>query len=431
MIERYTLPKMGQIWQDGHKFRQMLEVELLVCEAQSRQGQIPKQALANIKQKAQVDLVRIQEIEKETRHDIIAFVRQVSSGLGKYSRYFHCGLTSNDLLDTVLALNLKQAAKLLIEDAHKLLITLAKRAREHKHTICVGRTHGIHAEPITFGLKLALFYDEMKRNLGRLQDAQEVISYGKISGAVGTYAHLTPSIEAYVCKKLGLKPPGIATQVIPRDRHAQFMLSLALVGSSLERFALEIRHLQRSEVAEAFEPFSKNQKGSSAMPHKRNPVVCEQICGLARVLRGNAQAALENIALWHERDISHSSVERIIIPDSSILLDYMLEKVNWIVENMQVYPEKMKENLKQGRGLIFSQRLLLALMEKGLSRTESYDLVQRLAFSVWETNLNFKDVLINAAQIKKHLTRQEIESCFDEGHYLRYVDNIFKQVGLG
>ncbi|MBL7084930.1 MAG: adenylosuccinate lyase [Candidatus Omnitrophica bacterium] len=430
MIKRYTLPRMGQIWEDENKFRQMLEVELLVCEVLTREGKIPKEALINIKQKAYINLNRIGEIENKTRHDIIAFVTQVCENLGAYSRYFHLGLTSNDLLDTVLALNLKKAAKILVEDVKRLLKALAKCARQYKGTICVGRTHGIHAEPITFGLKIALFYDEMKRNLKRLEDAQEVIGYGKISGVVGTYAHLAPSAEAYVCKKLNLKPSSISTQVIPRDRHAQFIMCLALIGSSLERFALEIRHLQRSEVAEALEPFTKTQKGSSAMPHKRNPILCERISGLARLLRGNSQAALENIALWHERDISHSSAERVIIPDSTILADYMLEKVIWIVENLVVYPEKMKENLEKSRGLIFSQRVLLMLMEKGLSRTKSYDLVQAAASRVWETDLNLRDVLINDAQIKKYLNRREIEACFDQKYYLRHVDKIFKGVGL-
>ncbi|UCB57262.1 MAG: adenylosuccinate lyase [Candidatus Omnitrophota bacterium] len=430
MIKRYTLPEMGRIWEDENKFHWMLQVELLVCEALSREGKIPKEALNNIKQRAKIDLTRIQEIENKTRHDIIAFVAQVCENLKEESRYFHFGLTSSDLLDTVLAVNLREAAKILIADTKKLLNSCAKRAREHKRTVCVGRTHGMHAEPITFGLKLALFYDEMKRNLQSLEEALEAISYGKISGAVGTYAHLSPAVEAYVCKKLNLKPAGIASQIIPRDRHARFISSLALVGSSLERFAQEIRHLQRSEVAEVLEPFTKTQKGSSAMPHKRNPILCERICGLARILRGNAQVALENIALWHERDISHSSAERIIIPDSTILLDYMLQKFNWVVENLVVYKDKMEENLEESRGLIFSQRLLLRLMEKGLSRIESYDLVQQAASRLWETNLNFKDVLMNTPEIKKYLKVQEIEDCFNVNSYLKYVDNIFKQVGL-
>jgi len=421
---------MGRVWEDEQKFRQMLEVELLVCEAQHREGKVPKEALINIKQRAKVNLTRIQEIESKTHHDIIAFVNQVCENLGKYSRYFHLGLTSNDLLDTVLSVNLREAAKILIGDIKRLLTSCAKRAREHKGTICVGRTHGIHAEPITFGLKLALFYDEMNRNLKRMQEAQETISYGKVSGAVGTYAHLGPAVEEYVCKKLNLKPAGISTQIIPRDRHARFITCLALIGSSLERFAQELRHLQRSEVAEALEPFARTQKGSSAMPHKRNPILCERICGLARILRANAQVALENVVLWHERDISHSSAERVIIPDSTILLDYMLQKLNWIVENLVIYPEKMKENLTKTRGLIFSQRILLALMEKGLPRNESYDLVQNAASRVWETNLDFKDVLINAPQIKKYLSPGEIENCFDQNFYLRFVNRIFKRVGL-
>lgn len=430
MIKRYTLARMGRIWEDENKFHQMLQVELLVCEALTKEGKVPKEALINIKQKARVDLKRIEEIESKTRHDVLAFVTQVCENLGSYSRYFHFGLTSNDLLDTALAINLREAARILIGDIKKLLVASFKCARKYKRTICVGRTHGIHAEPVTFGLKLALFHDEMKRGLERLTRAQEEISYGKLSGAVGTYAHLGPAVEAYVCKKLHLKPAGITTQVIPRDRHAQFISTLALIGSSLERFALEIRHLQRSEVSEVLEPFTRNQKGSSSMPHKRNPILCERVCGLTRLLRSNAQVALENIALWHERDISHSSAERIIIPDSTILLDYMLQKINWLVENLVVYPEKMKENLEKARGLIFSQRVLLLLMEKGASRTESYDLVQAAASCVWESDLNFKDVLMNDVQIKRHLSAREIESCFEQEYYLRYVDKIFKRIGL-
>jgi adenylosuccinate lyase len=421
---------MGRIWEDENKFRQMLEVELLVCEALSKERKIPKEALVDMRQKARITIARIHEIENRTRHDIVAFVTQVCEGLGRNSRYFHLGLTSNDLLDTVLAVNLRESAKILINDTKKLLVSVAKCARKYKQTICVGRTHGIHAEPITFGLKMALFYDEIKRNLERLEDAMAVVSYGKISGAVGAYTHLDPYVEVYVCKKLHLKPATISTQVIPRDRHAQFMGCLALMGASLERFALEIRHLQRSEVGEVLEPFTKTQKGSSAMPHKRNPILCERICGLSRILRANAQAALENVALWHERDISHSSVERVIIPDSTILLDYMLTKVNWIVENLVVYAERMKDNLEKTRGLIFSQHVLLSLMEKGLSRTESYDLVQGAASRVWETDLNFKDVLINDRQVKKHLKPAQIEECFDPEFYLRNVDKIFRRIGL-
>lgn len=430
MIARYTLQRMGQVWEDENKFRRMLEVELLVCEALRREGKIPQEALLNIKDKAAVNLARIQEIEEQTHHDIVAFVTQVCEKLGSDSRYFHYGLTSNDLLDTALAVNLREASKILIEDVKRLISSAGKSAKKYKRAICAGRTHGIHAEPVTFGLKMALFYDEMKRGLERLKQAQETVSYGKISGVVGTYAHLPPSVEEYVCKKLHLKPAGITTQVIPRDRHAQFMTCLALIGSSLERFALEIRHLQRTEVAEALEPFGRAQKGSSAMPHKRNPILCERLCGLARLLRSNAQAALENVALWHERDISHSSVERVIIPDSTILLDYMLEKTIWLVDNLVVYPERMKLNMRASRGLIFSQRLLILLMEKGLPRTESYDLVQKAAARVWETDLQFKEAVTSDPQIKKHLSAEELASCFDEGYYLRYVDKIFARVGL-
>ncbi|MFH1045599.1 MAG: adenylosuccinate lyase [Candidatus Omnitrophota bacterium] len=430
MIARYTLARMGEIWEDEYKFHRMLEVELLVCAALAKQGKIPHTAVAYIKKKAKINCPRILELEEKTRHDVLAFVNQVSEHLGKYSRYFHFGLTSNDLSDTVLALSLRQAARILITDIQKLMAATARKAREHQYTICVGRTHGIHAEPITFGLKLALFYDELQRNLRRLEQAEEEISYGKISGAVGAFTHLDPSIEEEVCKKLGLKPSPITTQVVPRDRHAQFLSTLALVGASLERFALEIRHLQRSEVAEAMEPFTKTQKGSSAMPHKRNPVLCERMCGLSRILRANAHAALENVALWHERDISHSSVERVVIPDSTILLDYMLEQVTWIVENLVVDKEKMRQNLEQSHGLIYSQRILLALMAKGISRTESYDLVQQAAARVWERSVQFKAVLLADPAIARHLTPREIEGCFDRKYYLRNVDKIFKRVGL-
>lgn len=430
MIDRYTLPKMGKIWEDQNKFQKMLDVEVKACEAFSKKGLMPKGALSEIKKRARFDVERIKEIEKDTKHDVIAFILNVSENVGDAAKYIHMGLTSSDVLDTSLSLLMRQAADLLIEDLKRLNIALAKKARKYKNTVCVGRTHGVHAEPSTFGLKFALFYAETQRNIERLKQAKDVISYGKLSGAVGTFANIDPAIEGYVCKKLGLKPAPISTQVLQRDRHAQFLTTLAIVGSSLEKYATEIRNLQRTEILEAEESFSEGQKGSSAMPHKRNPVTCERVAGLARVLRANALAAMENISLWHERDITHSSVERIIIPDSCILLDYMLNTFVDIVSHLAVYPERMIENLSKTKGLIFSQRALLALIGKGVSRREAYDLVQRCAMRAWKENIDFRAVLMEDNDIARFLAHEDIESCFDLNYYTKNVDKIYKRIGL-
>ncbi|MBN1350658.1 adenylosuccinate lyase [candidate division KSB1 bacterium] len=430
MIERYTLPKMGALWSDEHKFRTWLEVEILACEAQAESGEIPRDAVKIIREKADFDVPRILEIEKTVKHDVIAFLTNVAEYVGEEARYIHKGMTSSDLLDTTLAILMRQAGLILIDDIKQLRSALKKRALEHKHTACIGRSHGIHAEPTTFGLKLALWYDEMGRNLDRMQRAVDIISVGKISGAVGTFAYLSPYVERYVCEKLSLKPASISTQVIQRDRHAEYLTAIALVACSLEKIAIEIRSLQRTEILEAEEYFGKGQKGSSAMPHKRNPITCERITGLARLLRGNAHTAMENVALWHERDISHSSVERIIVPDSTILLNYILTLTTNVIENLLVYPDNMMINLNKTRGLIFSQAVLLALIEKDLSREKAYQLVQRNAMKVWQGTDTLETLLAADAEINTVLTPEEISACFDLKHALRHVNTIFKRVGL-
>lgn len=430
MIPRYTRPEMGNIWTDENKFRILLDIEILACEAQAELGIIPKEVVRSIKEKAKFDVQRIDEIEQTVKHDVIAFLTNVGEYVGDEARYIHVGMTSSDVLDTGLAVQMKQSGELLLKDLEELAKILARRANEFKYTIMVGRTHGVHAEPTTFGLKLALWYDETQRNIRRLKQAIDTISYGQISGAVGTYEHLDPFVERYVCKKLGIKPASISTQILQRDLHAEFLTTLAIIGSSLEKFATEIRHLQRTEVLEVEEYFSKGQKGSSAMPHKRNPITCERVAGLARVLRGNAQAALENISLWHERDISHSSVERIIIPDSCILLDNMLTTFTDVVDKLIVYPENMKKNLKLTGGLIFSQSVLLALTKKGMKREESYAIVQKLAMDVWGNKKDFKDLLITDAAVTKILSPSEIESLFDLNKSIDKVDYIFEQLEL-
>jgi adenylosuccinate lyase len=430
MISRYTRPSMGKIWTDENKFQTWLDIEILACEAQAELGVIPKDAVRVIREKAKFDSKRIDEIESEIKHDVIAFLTNVGEYVGAESRFIHHGMTSSDILDTGLAVQMKQSADLLLKDLNQLQNILAKRANEHKYTIMVGRTHGIHAEPTTFGLKLALWYDETKRNIKRLENAKENISYGQISGAVGTYEHLDPFVEKYVCEKLGLKPAPISTQILQRDLHAEFLTTIAIIGSSLEKFSTEIRHLQKTELLEAEEYFSKGQKGSSAMPHKRNPITCERVAGLARVLRGNAQAAMENISLWHERDITHSSVERIIIPDSCILLDYMLGLFTDIVDKLIVYPENMKKNLELTHGLIFSQSVLLALTKKGMIREDAYAAVQKYAMEVWQSKKSFKDVLKSDNNITKYLNDNQLDELFDLKKSIRNVDYIFKQVGL-
>ncbi|MCX5695705.1 MAG: adenylosuccinate lyase [Candidatus Omnitrophica bacterium] len=430
MIERYSLPKMNNIWQEEFKFKTMLAIEILSLEALAKQKKVPPAAVRRIKQKARFNLAQIKKIEEKTQHDVVAFVSNVSQYIGKDAQYLHLGLTSSDVLDTTLGVQLQAAADILVDDVNRLLKVLAKKALNYKDTACIGRTHGVHAEPTTFGLKLALWYDEMQRNLERLRLAKEEVSVGKLSGAVGTYSNIDPQVETYVCKKLGLKPAKISTQIIQRDIYAVFMARLAIIGSSLEKFATEIRHLQRTEVLEAEEPFGKGQKGSSAMPHKRNPVICERICGLARLLRGNSVAAMENIALWHERDISHSSVERIIMPDSTLALDYMLNKFIQVMEGLNVYPEHMMANIIKTRGLIFSQRVLLALMDKGLARPKAYDLVQRCAMYTWKEGVDFRDSLLLDTKVAEILSEKELDNIFDLNYYLRNVNKIFKRVGL-
>ena len=428
MIERYSLPKMNNIWQDEFKFKTMLDIEIFTLEALAKESQVPKDALARIKKKAKFNLSQIKKIEEKTQHDIVAFVSSIAQHIGADAKYLHLGLTSSDLLDTTLGVQLKAASDILIDDLNKLLKALAKKAKKYKDMVCIGRTHGVHAEPITLGLKFALWYDETKRNLKRLKEAKAEVSVGKISGAVGTYANVGPEVESYVCKKLRIKAVNISTQIIQRDIYAQYMAVLAVAGASLEKFALEIRHLQRTEVREVEEPFGKGQKGSSAMPHKRNPVICERICGLSRVLRANAMVAMENVALWHERDISHSSAERIIIPDSTILLDYMLHKFIAVIEGLLVYPENMLNNLVKTRGLLFSQRVLLNLMDKGLPRTKAYDLVQRAAMQAWQENLDFKETILKDKEIARLLTRKDLDKIFNLDYYLRNVNKIYSRV---
>jgi len=428
MIDRYSLPAMKNIWQEENKYKTWLKIELLVCEALFESGEIDKNAIEKIRSNARYSLERIQEIEKITRHDVLAFTTAVGEKLGEYSRYFHQGLTSSDILDTSLALMLKQSAEIIIEDIENLIKALKEKALEHKYTLMAGRTHGIHAEPITFGFKIALWFSEMQRNLERMKKAQEEVSYGKISGAVGTFAHIDPHVEEYVCAKLSLKPAKISNQIIQRDRHANYLSTLAIIASSLEKFATEIRSLQRTEICEAEEEFSAGQKGSSAMPHKRNPIICERICGLSRVVRAYAIIALENVNLWHERDISHSSAERIIIPDSNILIDYMLQKFTNLIDNLNVYSEHMKENLNKTRGLIFSQKIMLDLTKKGLSREEAYRIVQRISMQVWQGRENFRELLLKDSEISQYLSESEIRRCFDYQNYLKNIDQIFSRV---
>lgn len=430
MIERYSLPKMNSIWQEEFKFKTMLDIEILSLEALAKLKIVPQQAVTRIKKKAKFNIKQIKKIEEKTQHDIVAFVNNVAQYIGPDAKYLHMGLTSSDVLDTTLGVQLKAASDIIIDDVEKLIKVLAKSAIKYKDMVCMGRTHGVHAEPTTFGLKLALWYDEMNRNLNRLKGARDEVATGKISGAVGTFSNVDPFVEEYVCKKLGLKPANISTQIIQRDIYAVFMCRAAIVGASLEKFATEIRHLQRTEVLEAEEPFGKGQKGSSAMPHKRNPVICERICGLARLLRGNAVASLENVALWHERDISHSSVERIIVPDTALALDYMLNKFIQVIEGLNVYPQNMLANIAKSHGLIFSQRVLISLMNKGLSRPKAYDLVQRCAMRSWREGSDFKGNLLADSEVVKYLNKKELDNIFDLGFYLRNVDKIFRKVGL-
>ncbi|RLA97714.1 MAG: adenylosuccinate lyase [Deltaproteobacteria bacterium] len=428
MIRRYTRERMGRIWSDENKYQKWLQVELLVCEAWASLGRIPQEALEQIKAKARVDPGRIEELEQVTRHDVAAFVMQLEEAVGEAGRYIHMGLTSYDIVDTSLSLLLREAAQLILEDLDQLLEAVKEKAYQYRDTVMMGRTHGVHAEPITFGLKMAIWYEELRRHRSRIERAKENISFGKVSGAVGTFAHVPPEVEEYVCRRLGLRPEPVSSQIIQRDRHGEFFCALALLASSIEKFALEIRHLQRTEVLEAEEPFGEGQKGSSAMPHKRNPIGAENLCGLARVVRSNCVAALENIPLWHERDISHSSVERIIAPDSTILIDYMLARLTRIIKGLRVYPERMRENVELTRGLYHSQGLMLRLIEKGLSRQEAYSTVQRRAMEAWEEGKDFFELVRSDETIRKFLSEEEIKEVFSLKYHLEHVNFIFRRV---
>lgn len=430
MIERYTRPEMGAIWTEENKYASWLEVELLACEAWAELGVIPKEDVVKLRANARFDVARILEIEQQTRHDVVAFTRALSESLGPEKKWVHYGLTSTDVVDTAQGYRLKQANRILRDDLHRLLDVLKERAKEHKWTVMMGRTHGVHAEPITFGLKLALWYAEMQRNLERFEQAARQVEYGKISGAVGTYANIPPFVEAYVCQKLGLQPAPISTQTLQRDRHAHYMATLALIATSLEKFAVEIRGLQKSEVREVEERFHPGQKGSSAMPHKRNPVGAENITGLSRLMRGYMLAAYENVPLWHERDISHSSVERVALADATILLDYMLHRFTNILRDLTVFPENMRRNMDRTFGLIYSQRVMLALIEKGLSREEAYDLVQPRAMQAWEEQRSFRAILEEEPRVTALLTPAELDDCFDYRYHLQHVDTIFDRLGL-
>lgn len=428
MITRYSRPEMTSIWSDESKYNNWLRVEIAVCEAWAEYGKIPKDAVEEIKARAGFDVDRINELEKELKHDVIAFLTSVSEHVGENSRFIHLGLTSSDVLDTALALQLKDSSEILIKDLESVLEVLKRRALEHKNTVMIGRTHGIHAEPKTLGLVFALWYDEMKRNLERMQRAKDVISVGKISGAVGTYANVEPHVEEFACRRLGLEPATISTQVVQRDIHADFFLTLSIIASTIEKIAVEVRHFQRTEVLELEEPFGKGQKGSSAMPHKRNPILSENLCGLSRLVRSYAVSALENIPLWHERDISHSSVERVIGPDGTILLDFMLNRLEYLLDGLQVYPENMEKNIWLTRGLVFSQKVLLKLIDKGFSREDAYKIVQNNAMETWKGSDDFKDLLIKDKSIKDSLTLEEIEECFDVTADLKNIDSIFERV---
>jgi len=429
MIDRYSLEKMKSIWSEENKFRKWLEVELAACDAWKQLGKIPDASYKKIKKDAKFNINRIDEIEKTVDHDVIAFLTSVSEYVGPDSRYIHMGMTSSDVVDTSLSLLMKESAQLIIADIKDLVRALKDKAKQYKRTPMIGRSHGIHAEPTTFGLKMALYMMEMKRNLDRMTRAMEVVSVGKFSGAVGTFSNIEPKVEEIACKKLGLNRAEISTQVIQRDRHAEYLSAIAIIAATLEKIATEIRNLQRTDIMEAEEPFKKGQKGSSAMPHKRNPITCERITGLARVLRANSMVALENVALWHERDISHSSTERIILPDSSILIDYMLQTMTRIIDNLVVYPENMKKNIDKTQGLIFSQRLLLMLTNKGITREDAYRIMQTNTMKA-RGRKHLKDELLSDTEALKYLSKKEIESAFDINYYLRNVDDIFRRAGI-
>lgn len=428
MIERYTRERMASVWTDENKYRTWLTIEVLICEAYTELSLIPADDMKNIREKARFDVARVLEIEERTRHDVVAFIENVAEYVGPSSKYIHMGVTSSDILDTSFSCLLNEAADILIEDITALMEVLKEKAYACKDMPAIGRTHGIHAEPVTFGLKITHFYDEMKRNLERMKTARERIRHGKISGAVGTYAHVPPFVEQYVCEKLGLKPCPISSQIIPRDYYAEFFTTLAITGSTIERMSMEVRNLQRTEVGEAEEFFRKGQTGSSAMPHKRNPIASENLCGMARLLHGYAMSSMENIPLWHERDISHSSVERVMAPDATIALDYMLERVKNVFKNLIVYPEKMQKNLEITRGLYHSEAILIALIRKGLTRQEAYKVTQGVAMRCYEGGLDFVAELKKDAELGKHLSAQEIEETCTNEHYFRHIDTIFKRV---
>jgi len=430
MIPRYSRTEAAKIWSDENKFRVWLDVEILACEAQCKLGLVPAKSLAVIKKKANFDTKKVLKIEETVKHDVIAFLTNVASYVGIDSRFIHMGMTSSDVLDTALSVQMKQAGEIILKDLLKLRDALKKKARKYKKLTMIGRTHGIHAEPITLGLKFALWFDENNRNIKRMKDAIETISVGQISGAVGTYEHISPKVEEYVCRKLGLKSTKISTQILQRDRHAHYVSTLAIIASCIDKYATEIRHLQKTEVLELEESFTKGQKGSSAMPHKKNPITSEQLSGLARVIRGNSLAAMENIPLWHERDISHSSVERIIMPDSTILLDYMLHKFTTLVENVTIYEKNIKKNLELTKGLIFSQTLLLKLIDKKMSREDAYKIVQTIAMKCWETKVEFRKLVEGSSEVMKYLSSKELDEVFDYRKSQKSIDFIFKRVGI-
>jgi adenylosuccinate lyase len=430
MIDRYTYPEMRALFELEGKYQRWLEVELAVCDALAEIGEIPAEAARLIRQKARVNIARALEIEAEVQHDLIAFVKSVTENMGEEAKYFHFGVTSYDIEDTALGLILRQACDILLDDLNQLMEAVIARAREHKYTLMMGRTHGVHAEPITFGVKLAVWVEELRRAARRIEHAKEGVSWGKISGAVGTYANIDPRVEQLVCQSLGLTPARISTQILQRDRHAEYMAALAITAASLEKFATEIRNLQRTEILEVEEPFLLGQRGSSAMPHKRNPFRCEQICGLARVVRGNLIPALENIATWHERDLTNSSVERVALADSSILVDYLLRRFTRIVQGLVVYPENMKRNLERTQGVIFSQQVMLALIGKGWRREDAYQLVQEKAMQAWTEQKPFRALLEADARVRDALTPAELDACFDYGYHTKHVDYIFERVGI-
>ncbi len=430
MIPRYTTARMGQLWSDTYRYQRWLEVEILALEAWAQEGVVPHEVPSQLRARCRIDVKRIDELETTVKHDVIAFVSAVAETAGEAGRYIHYGLTSYDVVDTALSSLMKEAMDIILEAVDEVLVTLSHQAREHKRTLMIGRTHGVHAEPITLGLKFALWREEMRRNRRRLEQAQENISFGKLSGAVGTYAHVPPQVEAYVCRKLGLSPAPLSTQILQRDRHAEFLNALAVTATTIEKMAVEIRGLQRTETLELEEPFAAGQKGSSAMPHKRNPIVCEQMSGLARVLRGNAQVAMENMVLWHERDISNSSAERIVIPDSTTLLHHMLTRFGRVLARLHVYPENMLANLKRTGGLVFSQEVLLALVETGWSREEAYGVVQELAMAAWRGEGIFEDMVKTDERITSRLCDETIAACFDPWRQLGSLDEIYQRLGL-